>query len=136
MPSGRLASPSGHGAAASTSTRPRARPRRYKSLRNNADGFITGRLSDGTEFETYGPFDGPTDGDLELLRQHGVDVQFHSPEPTLPEVLLPLLLPVALLLVAAGGVVGWLLVHGRGRSRSGVQAVDGPALSHATRRRR
>jgi hypothetical protein len=90
---------------------------------NNADGFITGRLSDGTEFESYGPYDGPTDGDLELLRQHDVDVQFHSPEPTLLEDLLPLLLPMALLLVAAGGVVGWLLVHGRSSREAEVAGV-------------
>jgi cell division protease FtsH len=64
---------------------------------NNNTGHVTGELRDeeGTEFETTGPIEAAEDIRQELAEQN-VDVEFHTPQSSIWESILPLLLFVAL----------------------------------------
>jgi cell division protease FtsH len=63
---------------------------------NNTNGQITGKLEDGTEFTSNGPLEPPPE-DLTLFREQGVDVKFETPQGSIFDTLIPLLLPVLLL---------------------------------------
>jgi cell division protease FtsH len=64
---------------------------------DNNNGSITGTRDDGSEFRTNGPIEPPQD-DLALFREHGVTVEFETPQSSFFEAILPLLLPVSLLI--------------------------------------
>jgi cell division protease FtsH len=74
----------------------RVREGEVESVRwNNNTGNITGELRDGTEFETTGPIEAAPDIRQELAEQN-VDIEFHTPQSSIWESILPLLLFVAL----------------------------------------
>jgi cell division protease FtsH len=62
---------------------------------NNNTSHITGELRDGTEFESTGPTEAAEDIRQELAEQN-VDIEFHTPQSSVWESILPLLLFVAL----------------------------------------
>jgi len=89
---------------------------------NNANGTITGELSDGTRFSTTGPLK-PSDEDQALFTEKGV--QFSSPTESIWGTLIPLLLPVALLIGffmwmqrRASGQMGNIMSIGRSRAKT------------------
>jgi cell division protease FtsH len=89
---------------------------------NNANGNINGELDDGTKFTTTGPLD-PTDADLDLMAQNGVE--FESPQSSIWETLLPLLIPVGLLILffvwmqrRASSQMGGIMSIGRSKAKT------------------
>jgi cell division protease FtsH len=63
---------------------------------NNTNGAISGTLVDGTEFTSNGPLE-PSEQDRKLFSDHDVELTFNTPQSSIFETLLPLLIPVLLL---------------------------------------
>ncbi|HEX8802741.1 MAG TPA: ATP-dependent metallopeptidase FtsH/Yme1/Tma family protein, partial [Acidimicrobiales bacterium] len=96
---------------------------------DNNDGSITGTLKDGTEFESHGPVEPPAD-DYALFREHDVDVKFTTPQGSLFEALLPLLIPVALFL----GIF-WLMQRRAQSQMGGIMSIGrSKAKTYSTER--
>jgi cell division protease FtsH len=64
---------------------------------DNNNGDITGRLDDGSEFETTGPVDGgiPED-DLQLLQENDVEISYETPQPSFLSAILPYIVLIGL----------------------------------------
>ncbi len=63
---------------------------------NNTNGSISGKLEDGTEFTSNGPLE-PSEQDRQLFADNGVELKFVTPQSSILETLIPLLIPVLLL---------------------------------------
>ncbi len=83
----------------------------------NGSGAINGQLNDGTLFSSEGPLEIP-ETDLALLRDQGVQVDFHTNQPNPFLSILPFLLPVLLLI----GFFWWMQRRAQGQM-SGVMSV-------------
>ncbi len=96
---------------------------------SNDGGSITGKLTDGTEFSSNGPNEPPED-DLALFREHDVEVEFSNPQPSIFAVLLPLLIPVALII----GIF-WLLQRRAQSQMGGIMSIGrSKAKTYSTER--
>jgi len=96
---------------------------------SNDGGSITGKLTDGTEFSSNGPNEPPED-DLALFREHDVEVKFSNPQPSIFEVLLPLLIPVVLIV----GIF-WLLQRRAQSQMGGIMSIGrSKAKTYSTER--
>src|SRR4029453_16046847 len=91
---------------------------------DNNDGSITGKLNNGTEFESNGPLE-PSEDDRALFREHDVQVKFDTPGGSWFTALLPLLIPIALFVGIfwlmerrAPGQMGGIMSIGRGRAKA------------------
>ncbi|HEC11183.1 MAG TPA: ATP-dependent metallopeptidase FtsH/Yme1/Tma family protein [Acidimicrobiales bacterium] len=84
---------------------------------SNRDGRITGVLSDGTEFTTVGPTKNSED-DLALLKDRNVDYKFVNPRTSILGLLLPILLPLALII----GFLFWMQRRAQGQM-SGIMSI-------------
>ena len=103
---------------------------------NNSSNTIAGELKDGTKFTTTGNVAGLSDADEELLKQHGVDYNYKTPQPNWVTSLIPLLLPFFL-------IVGFFMFMQRramgqagnimsiGRSRAKAYQTDKPSTTFA-----
>ncbi|HCB34650.1 MAG TPA: cell division protein FtsH [Acidimicrobiaceae bacterium] len=83
----------------------------------NGTGAIAGELVDGTLFESEGPVELP-EADLALMRDRGVELDFHTEHPNALLSLLPFLLPVALLI----GFFWWMQRRAQGQM-TGVMSI-------------
>jgi cell division protease FtsH len=103
---------------------------RVESLKwDNNNGSITGTLDDGTEFSSNGPLE-PPEEDLALFREHNVEVTFDTPQGSLFEALLPLLIPVALFL----GIF-WLMQRRAQSQMGGIMSIGrSKAKTYSTER--
>ncbi|MEA2345839.1 MAG: cell division protease FtsH, partial [Thermoanaerobaculia bacterium] len=72
---------------------------------NNTDGAISGELKDGTKFTSNGPLS-PSDDDRKLFNDHGVQVDFKTPQGSIWPTLIIYVLPIAL-------VIGFFVVMQR-----------------------
>ncbi|HKY65973.1 MAG TPA: ATP-dependent zinc metalloprotease FtsH [Acidimicrobiales bacterium] len=96
---------------------------------SNDGGSITGRLTDDSEFSSNGPTEPPED-DLALFREHDVEVEFSNPQPSIFEVLLPLLIPVVLIV----GIF-WLLQRRAQSQMGGIMSIGrSKAKTYSTER--
>jgi cell division protease FtsH len=94
------------------------------ATRNNDTFSIKGTFDDGKKFSTTGPSDIP-DADIDLMKEHRVDLKFDTPQPNFFTSILPLLLP-ALLIIGffiwmqrrAQGQMGNIMSIGRSRARA------------------
>jgi cell division protease FtsH len=84
---------------------------------DNNDGSITGKLKDGTEFESNGPLE-PSEDDRALFREHDVQVKFDTPGGSWFTALLPLLIPVALFV----GIF-WLMQRRAASQMGGIMSI-------------
>jgi cell division protease FtsH len=84
---------------------------------DNNDGSITGKLKDGTEFESNGPLE-PSEDDRALFREHDVEVKFDTPGGSWFTALLPLLIPVALFV----GIF-WLMQRRAASQMGGIMSI-------------
>jgi cell division protease FtsH len=84
---------------------------------DNNDGSITGKLNDGTEFESNGPLE-PSEDDRALFREHDVEVKFDTPGGSWFTALLPLLIPVALFV----GIF-WLMQRRAASQMGGIMSI-------------
>src|SRR5688500_4115505 len=82
---------------------------------NNGNG-ISGEDRDGSSFKVSGPDEIP-EGDLELLREKGVDVDFDTPQPNFFLGLIPYLLPFFLIM----GLFIWMNRRASGQMGSVMQ---------------
>jgi cell division protease FtsH len=105
---------------------------------NNNNGDITGVLQDGSKFHTTGVPSppGPSDADLKLLADHGVQYKFVTPQSSIWSTLLPLLLPIALLIGffvwmqrRAQTQMGGIMSIGRSRARTYTTERPGTTFS-------
>ena len=102
---------------------------------NNDTGHITGKLSDNREFTVSGPHPLPDD-DASLLRDKVDKLEFENSQPSLLGAILPLLLPVALIMVffvwmnrrAQGQMSGIMSI---GRSKARVYTTERPKTTFA-----
>ena len=102
---------------------------------NNNDGSINGELKDGTKFRSNGPLD-PPEPVLTQFEDHGVQVEFVSPQGNFFTAILPLLLPLVLFL----GIF-WLIqrraqsqmggIMSIGRSRAKTYSTERPGTTFA-----
>ncbi|HEX5365571.1 MAG TPA: ATP-dependent zinc metalloprotease FtsH, partial [Acidimicrobiales bacterium] len=96
---------------------------------SNDGGSISGKLTDGTEFHSNGPTEPPQD-DLALFREHDVEVEFTNPQPSIFEVILPLILPVVLIV----GIF-WLLQRRAQSQMGGIMSIGrSKAKTYSTER--
>lgn len=102
----------------------------------NGTGRITGKLSDGSSFQTTGSADGPSDSDVALLRSNEVDYDFTTPSSNWLLGVLSLMLPVMLII----GFFVWMQrraqgqmgnVMSIGRSRAKAYSTDKPSTTFA-----
>jgi cell division protease FtsH len=84
---------------------------------DNNDGSITGKLKDGTEFESNGPLE-PSEDDRAVFREHDVQVKFDTPGGSWFTALLPLLIPVALFV----GIF-WLMQRRAASQMGGIMSI-------------
>jgi cell division protease FtsH len=91
---------------------------------NNNNSNIDGTFANGEEFRSDGPPE-PSDEDRELFREHDVAVEFHTPESSFLEAILPLLLPVGLLIAffyfmqrRAQSQMGGIMSIGRSKAKT------------------
>jgi cell division protease FtsH len=84
---------------------------------DNNDGSITGKLKDGTEFESNGPLE-PSEDDRALFREHDVQVKFDTPGGSWFTALLPLLIPIALFV----GIF-WLMQRRAASQMGGIMSI-------------
>jgi cell division protease FtsH len=84
---------------------------------DNNNGSITGKLKDGTEFESNGPLE-PSEDDRALFREHDVQVKFDTPGGSWFTALLPLLIPVALFV----GIF-WLMQRRAASQMGGIMSI-------------
>lgn len=89
---------------------------------DNSNGQISGETKDGHKFTTTGPIQLP-DADAQLFTEKGV--KFTTPQTSIWEALLPLLLPVALLVVffvwmqrRASSQMGGIMSIGRSKAKT------------------
>jgi len=102
---------------------------------NNTNGSITGELKNGTKFHSNGPLQ-PSDPDAALFEDHGVEVEFVTPQGNFFTNILPLLLPMVLIL----GIF-WLIqrraqsqmggIMSIGRSRAKTYSTERPGTTFA-----
>ncbi len=83
----------------------------------NGTGAINGQLTDGTLFFSEGPLEVPAT-DLALLREQGVQIDFHTDNPNPFLSLLPFFLPILLLI----GFFWWMQRRAQGQM-SGVMSI-------------
>ncbi|HKH06870.1 MAG TPA: ATP-dependent metallopeptidase FtsH/Yme1/Tma family protein, partial [Acidimicrobiales bacterium] len=96
---------------------------------NNNDGSITGTFENDTEFRSNGPLEPPAE-DLTLFRENDVDVTFETPQGSIFETLLPLLIPVALFL----GIF-WLMQRRAQSQMGGIMSIGrSKAKTYSTER--
>jgi cell division protease FtsH len=96
---------------------------------DNNDGSITGTLTNGSEFESHGPTE-PPERDLEVFEEHDVTIKFTSPQGSLFEALLPLLIPVGLFL----GIF-WLMQRRAQSQMGGIMSIGrSKAKTYSTER--
>jgi cell division protease FtsH len=84
---------------------------------DNNDGSITGKLKNGSEFESNGPLE-PSEDDRALFREHDVQVTFDTPGGSWFTALLPLLIPVALFV----GIF-WLMQRRAASQMGGIMSI-------------
>jgi len=84
---------------------------------DNNDGSITGKLNNGTEFESNGPLE-PSEDDRALFREHDVQVKFDTPGGSWFTALLPLLIPIALFV----GIF-WLMQRRAASQMGGIMSI-------------
>ncbi len=84
---------------------------------DNNDGSITGKLKNGTEFESNGPLE-PSEDDRALFREHDVQVKFDTPGGSWFTALLPLLIPIALFV----GIF-WLMQRRAASQMGGIMSI-------------
>jgi cell division protease FtsH len=84
---------------------------------DNNDGSITGKLKNGSEFESNGPLE-PSEDDRALFREHDVQVKFDTPGGSWFTALLPLLIPVALFV----GIF-WLMQRRAASQMGGIMSI-------------
>jgi cell division protease FtsH len=97
---------------------------------DNSDSSITGTLTDGTEFQSNGPPDGPSDTDRQTFEDHDVDLKFHTSTGNFLTALLPLLIPVALFL----GIF-WLMQRRAQSQMGGIMSIGrSKAKTYSTER--
>jgi cell division protease FtsH len=84
---------------------------------DNNDGSITGKLTNGSEFESNGPLE-PSEDDRALFREHDVQVKFDTPGGSWFTALLPLLIPVALFV----GIF-WLMQRRAASQMGGIMSI-------------
>lgn len=90
----------------------------------NGTGAINGQLTDGTLFSSEGPVEVPAT-DLALLREQGVQLDFHTDRPNLLLNLLPFLLPFLLLI----GFFWWMQRRAQGQM-SGMMSIGRSKAKH------
>jgi cell division protease FtsH len=97
---------------------------------DNSDSSITGQLKDGTEFQSHGPPDGPSDEDRTAFRQHDVRLRFDTSQGSFLNAILPLLLPVLLFL----GIF-WLMQRRAQSQMGGIMSIGrSKAKTYSTER--
>ncbi len=91
---------------------------------NNTDGSISGKLEDGTEFTSNGPLE-PSEADRQLFAENGVELKFETPQSSILETLIPLLIPVGLLVAffwfmqrRAQSQMGGIMSIGRSKAKT------------------
>ena len=105
---------------------------------NNDNGHISGEFADGAKFNTTGlpSPPGPSDSDRQLFTDHGVEVEFITPQTSFWAAWLPLLLPVGLLI----GFFVWMQrrtqsqmggIMSIGRSRARTYTTERPGTTFA-----
>jgi cell division protease FtsH len=96
---------------------------------DNNDGSITGKKTNGDEFESNGPKE-PSDADRQLFEDHDVSVTFDTPTAGWIATLLPLLLPFALII----GIF-WLMQRRAQSQMGGIMSIGrSKAKTYSTER--
>ena len=96
---------------------------------NNNNGSITGELKSGEKIRSNGP-PTPSDADRALFEDHGVTVQFDTPQGNFLTAILPLLLPLALFL----GIF-WLIQRRAQSQMGGIMSIGrSKAKTYSTER--
>jgi cell division protease FtsH len=96
---------------------------------DNNDGSITGKKTNGDEFESNGPKE-PSDADRKLFEDHDVEVTFDTPTAGWLATLLPLLLPFALII----GIF-WLMQRRAQSQMGGIMSIGrSKAKTYSTER--
>jgi cell division protease FtsH len=96
---------------------------------NNTNGSVTGTRSDGSEFQTNGPTEDPSEL-AAVVEGHDVDVEYSTPQSNWLAQLLPLLLPVGLFL----GIF-WLMQRRAASQMGGIMSIGrSKAKTYSTER--